>query len=42
VCLFVKVTNVAQGWPEGDYFSAFPYIRPVRQFKLGIFWPFYF
>jgi len=42
VCLFVKVTNVAQGWPDGDYFSSFPYIRPVRQFKLGIFWPFYF
>lgn len=42
VCLYVKVTNVAQGWPEGDYFSSYPYIRPVRQLKLGVFWPFYF
>jgi len=42
VSLYVKVTNVAQGWPEGDYFSSFPYIRPVRQFKIGLFWPFYF
>ncbi|MBQ0006499.1 MAG: hypothetical protein KBS57_03745, partial [Alistipes sp.] len=30
VTLFVKCTNVAQGWPDGDYFSAYPYIRPTE------------
>lgn len=40
--IFVKVLNVAQGWPTGDYFSALGYIKPKRGFKVGIHWPFYF
>lgn len=40
-CVFIKVTNVFKGWPASDYFSAYHYIRPGREFKLGIFWPFY-
>jgi len=42
VTLFVKCTNVAQGWAGGDYFSAYSYIRPTRNIKIGVFWPFYF
>jgi len=41
VSLFVKYTNTFQGWPSGDYFSAFHYIQPQRGIKLGILWPFY-
>lgn len=40
-CIFLKFTNATQGWPSGDYFSAYPYIKPKRAFKLGIFWPFF-
>lgn len=39
--IFVKYINMAQGWPDGDYFSAFRYIRSQKAFKLGIHWPFY-
>ncbi len=39
--IFVKYINMAQGWPTGDYFSAFRYIRSQKAFKLGIHWPFY-
>jgi len=39
--LFLKYINAAQGWPTNDYFSANRYIRPQREFKFGIFWPFY-
>ncbi len=39
--IFLKCTNVAQGWPNGDYFSAYGYIKPMRTFKIGIHWPFY-
>ena len=41
VSLFVKYTNTFQGWPTGDYFSAYHYIQPQRGIKLGILWPFY-
>ncbi len=39
--IFVKYLNAAQGWPDGDYFSAHHYIRPGSAIKLGIHWPFY-
>lgn len=39
--IFVKYVNAAQGWPNGDYFSAPHYIRPQRVIKLGMTWPFY-
>lgn len=39
--IYVKYVNMAQGWPEGDYFSAFRYIRPQKSLKFGIYWPFY-
>ncbi len=39
--IFVKYVNCALGWPTGDYFSAFRYIRSQKAFKLGIHWPFY-
>ena len=39
--IFVKYVNSALGWPTGDYFSAFRYIRSQKAFKLGIHWPFY-
>ncbi len=39
--IFLKCTNVAQGKPTGDYFSAYQYIKPKRGFKVGIHWPFY-
>lgn len=39
--IFVKYVNAAQGWPEGDYFSAFRYIRSQKALKFGIHWPFY-
>ncbi len=43
VCLFLKVINVNQGWPNKskDYFGAHNYIKSQRAFKLGIWWPFY-
>lgn len=40
-CIFVKYINAGQGWPNGDYFSAYRYIKPQKALKLGIFWPFY-
>jgi len=40
-CIFVKFTNCFKDWPSSDYFSTYRYIRPVRGFKFGIFWPFY-
>ncbi len=42
VSLFVKVINVAQGWPTGDMFATYQYVKPYREFKIGIHWPFYF
>ena len=36
--IFVKMVNVAQGWPESNYFSALHYIRPQSVVKLGISW----
>lgn len=39
--IYAKYINVAQGWPDNDYFSAPHYIRPRRVFKLGVTWPFY-
>jgi len=39
--IFVKYLNAAQGWPDGDYFSAHHYIRPQTALKIGIHWPFY-
>lgn len=40
-CIFVKVVNIAQDWPDSDYFSATRYMRPQTALKFGIFWPFY-
>lgn len=40
-CIFVKYINAGQGWPNGDYFSAYRYIKPQKALKIGIFWPFY-
>ncbi len=37
-CIFAKVVNVNQGWPNNDYFSALHYIRSQRVFKVGISW----
>ena len=39
--LFFKFTNANQGWPNGDYFSAYHYAKPRRAFKFGIYWPFH-
>lgn len=39
--IFVKYVNMAQGWPDGDYFSAFRYIKSQKALKFGIHWPFY-
>lgn len=39
--IFVKYTNATLGWPNGDYFSTYRYIRPQRGLKFGIHWPFY-
>lgn len=39
--IFVKYLNAAQGWPDGDYFSAHHYIRPESAIKIGVHWPFY-
>ncbi|MDR1680256.1 MAG: putative porin [Prevotellaceae bacterium] len=36
--IFAKLTNVAQGWPNSNYFSALHYIRPQTVLKLGISW----
>jgi hypothetical protein len=39
--IFIKYINAAQGWPDGDYFSANHYIMPQKAVKIGIHWPFY-
>ncbi len=39
--IFVKYMNIAQGWPNGDYFSANHYTMPVKAIQFGINWPFY-
>ncbi|MBP5210703.1 MAG: putative porin [Bacteroidales bacterium] len=39
--IFVKLENVAYGWPQKAYFSANRYIMTDRVLKFGIFWPFY-
>lgn len=39
-CIFVKYNNAFKDKPESDYFSAYHYIRPCRDFKVGIYWPF--
>ena len=42
VNIFLKVTNIGQGWPDGgSMFSAYHYIKPYMGFKFGIHWPFY-
>ncbi len=43
-CIFLKMENIGNGGPlkKGkDYFTATGYIHTQRQFKLGIWWPFY-
>ena len=40
-CIYVKYINAGKGWPTGDYFSAYRYIKPQKALKFGIFWPFY-
>lgn len=40
-CIFLKLENAAQGWPNREFFSAYGYIRPETAFKIGIWWPFY-
>lgn len=42
-CVFIKVTNVGNGWPmeRPDYFSSAGYIYPQRTIRFGIMWPFY-
>lgn len=40
-CIFVKLENVAIGWPNRDYFSAYGYLKPDSALKIGIWWPFY-
>ena len=42
-CIFIKWENANMGWPldNADYFTAHHYINTQREFKLGIFWPFY-
>lgn len=40
-CIFVKGVNIAQNWPDNDYFSANRYLRPQKALKFGLFWPFY-
>ena len=40
VSLFVKYANAFQGWPASDYFSAYHYIRPTSNLRIGILWPF--
>ncbi|MDR3133509.1 MAG: putative porin [Prevotellaceae bacterium] len=39
--LFLKVVNVAERWPNNDFFSALHYLRPERVFKVGLTWYFY-
>lgn len=39
--IYVKYLNLTQGWPDGDYFSAHHFIRPLKALKFGIHWPFY-
>ena len=39
--LYIKFINVAEGWPNNDYFSALGYIKPLRTLKFGLSWPFY-
>ncbi len=38
--VYLKFVNIGQGWPNGDIFSAYHYVRPFRIFKVGIYWPF--
>jgi len=42
-CIFIKYENANMGWPldNADYFTAHHYINTQREFKLGIYWPFY-
>jgi hypothetical protein len=39
--IFVKMINVAEGWPERSYFSTLHYIRPESVLKLGLSWFFF-
>ncbi|MDR3350492.1 MAG: putative porin [Prevotellaceae bacterium] len=39
--IFLKVINVAERWPNSDFFSALHYLRPERTFKVGLTWYFY-
>lgn len=39
--IFVKLVNIAQDWPDSDYFSANRYVRPQTALKFGVYWPFY-
>ncbi len=40
-CIFLKLENAAEGWPDREFFSTYGYIRPQTSFKIGIWWPFY-
>ncbi|MDR2802413.1 MAG: putative porin [Prevotellaceae bacterium] len=39
--IFLKVVNVAERWPNSDFFSTLHYLRPERTFKIGLTWYFY-
>ena len=39
--IFVKYINAAMPWPNKDYFSSLHYIRPLKELKFGMTWPFY-
>ena len=39
--IFLKVVNVAERWPNSDFFSTLHYLRPERAFKVGLTWYFY-
>jgi hypothetical protein len=39
--IFLKVINVAERFPNSDFFSTLHYLRPERTFKVGLTWYFY-
>jgi len=41
-CIFLKIENISQTlFDKADYFTAHRYINTQREYKLGLFWPFY-
>ena len=41
-CIFFKIENLSQTlFNKPDYFTAHHYINTQREYKLGLFWPFY-